>query len=330
MSLVPNKLEKGDKIRIIAPSRSLSLLSQETIDIAVKHLQNLGLQVEFSQNAKEMDDFQSSSVDLRLQDLHDAFEDPNIKGILTVIGGFNSNQLLKYINYDLIKKNPKIFCGFSDITALSNAIYAKTGLITYSGMHFSSFGILKEDEFSRDYFSQCLMQEDEFVLKPSLEWSNDEWWLDQNNRTFIKNDGYKIINSGLVSQISGKILGGNLSTLCLLFGTEFAPSFEDDTVLFIEECSEETVPSIDRLLQSVIQQPNFKNVKALCIGRFEKATKMTDELLEKIIKSKKELENIPVISNLDFGHTSPMITFPIGGTCKIDLKPTLQITITKH
>lgn len=328
--LIPNKLQKGDKIKIIAPARSLSLLSQETVNIAVENLHNLGLDVEFSKNSKEMNVFQSSPVDLRLQDLHDAFEDPNIKGILTVIGGFNSNQLLKHINYDLIKKNPKILCGFSDITALSNAIYAKTGLITYSGMHFSSFGILKENEFSINYFCKCLMQEGEFCLKPSSKWSNDEWWFDQNDRTFIKNVGYKIINQGLKDKIRGKILGGNLSAFCVLLGTEFAPSFEENTILFIEECSEQSISFFDRLLQSIIHQPNFKNVKALCIGRFEKETKMTDELLEKIIKSKAELNNIAIISNMDFGHTSPMITFPIGGLCEIEIKPNLKIKVTEH
>ena len=328
--IITNKLKKGDTVKVIAPSRSLSLLSEETINIALNHLRELGLQVEFSQNAREIDVFQSSTVDSRLHDLHDAFKDPNIKGILTVIGGFNCNQLLKYVDYDLIKNNPKILCGFSDITALANAIYAKIGVITYSGMHFSSFGIQKENEFSRDYFYNCLMQEEEFCLKPSSDWSNDEWWCDQDNRTFIPNEGFKIINRGVEDKVCGKILGGNLSSFSILQGTEFAPPFEDNTVLFIEECSEQSIQFFDRLLESIIQQPNFKKVKALCLGRFEKATKMTDDLLEKIIKSKSELNDITVICNMDFGHTSPMITFPIGGTCEIKTEPDLQITIRKH
>jgi muramoyltetrapeptide carboxypeptidase len=328
--ITPKKLQKGDKIKIIAPARSLSLLSEETIHTAVEKLRNLGLEVEFSQNSQEIDAFQSSAIQSRLDDLHNAFKDSTIKGILTVIGGFNSNQLLKHIDYDLIQKNPKILCGFSDITALSNAIYAKTGVITYSGMHFSSFGIVKENEFSIDYFCKCLMQEDKFYLQPSLNWSNDEWWFDQENRTFIENEGFKIINRGVKNNICGKILGGNLSTFSLLQGTEFAPQFEENTILFIEECSEQNIAQFDRLLQSIIHQNHFNKVQALGIGRFEKETQMTTQLLEQIIKSKKELQHITVIANMDFGHTSPMITFPIGGTCEITLEPELEIKITKH
>ena len=99
-------------------------------------------------------DYMCASRDARVEDLNEAFRDENVKAILTVIGGFNSNQLLDYIDYEAIKNNPKIFCGFSDITALSNAIYAKTGVVTYSGPHYSSFGMLKGFEYSLEYFKK--------------------------------------------------------------------------------------------------------------------------------------------------------------------------------
>ena len=127
--MIPPKLQPGDEIRVIAPARSLGIISPENREIATKRLEELGFTVSFSDHVEEQDEFDSSSLQSRIADLHAAFEDKNVKGMFTVIGGFNSNQLLKYIDYDLIKKNPKILCGYSDITALSNAIYAKTGMV---------------------------------------------------------------------------------------------------------------------------------------------------------------------------------------------------------
>lgn len=112
----------------------------------------MGFQVTFSKHAEELDRFASSSISSRVQDLHRAFRDPNVKAILTTLGGYNSNGLLKHLDYDLIRKNPKFFCGYSDITALNNAIYTKTRLVTYSGPHFSSFGMEKGLEYTNDYF----------------------------------------------------------------------------------------------------------------------------------------------------------------------------------
>lgn len=130
--IIPKKLQAGDEIRIIAPARSLSLLSEEHIDLAKEKLEKQGFKVSFSKNCREKDIFMSSSIQSRVEDLHDAFKDINVKAIFTVIGGFNSNQILKYLDYNLIRNNPKILCGYSDITALANAITAKTEMVSYS------------------------------------------------------------------------------------------------------------------------------------------------------------------------------------------------------
>ena len=112
MKLIANKLKSGDEVRVIAPSGSLKIIAEENIDHAVRSIEALGLKVTFGKNVNEVDIMGSSSIASRVEDLHEAFADKNIKAILTVIGGFNSNQLLSYLDYDLIKKNPKIFCGF--------------------------------------------------------------------------------------------------------------------------------------------------------------------------------------------------------------------------
>ncbi|MBM4177702.1 LD-carboxypeptidase, partial [Candidatus Gribaldobacteria bacterium] len=215
-NIYPTKLKAGDEVRVIAPSRSLALLSEETKQIANERFLSLGLKLSFGKHVKELDDFRSSSIESRIEDLHNAFSDKNVKAISTVIGGFNANQLLKYIDWDLIKNNPKIFCGFSDITALNNAIFTKTKLVSYSGPHYSTFGQQLYFDYTFEYFKKCLMFDDKFCLKPSNSWTDDLWYLNQKERKPIKNDGWLIINEG---EAQGTIIGANLCTFNLLQGT---------------------------------------------------------------------------------------------------------------
>lgn len=313
--MIPAKLKKGDGVRVIAPSRSLSLsfINEELKEIAKKRFQELGLKLSFGKYVEEMDDFSSTSIEHRLEDLHEAFADPDVKMVITVIGGFNSNQLLRYIDYELIRANPKIFCGYSDITALSNAIYAQTGLVTYSGPHFFSFGDKRGFDSTLDYFKKCLFSDEPFEIKPSEKWSDDLWSGKQDERIFMDNEGFWPINEG---EAEGTIIGGNQCTLNLLHGTEFMPSL-NGSILFLEEDYEAHFVTIDRDLQSIIHQSAFDGVRGIVFGRFQQKTEMTRNLLTQIVKSKKELKNIPVLANLDFGHTYPMITFPVGGSVRL-------------
>ena len=313
-TIIPPKLKQGEKIRVIAPSFSFSIISIENRKIAKERFNDLGLEVTFGENIEETDLFKSSSVISRINDLHQAFADPEVKAIMTVIGGYNSNQLLQYIDWNLIKKNPKIFCGFSDITVLQNAILSKTGLVTYSGPHYSSFAEQRNFEYTEEYFIKCLMSNEAFSLSPSPTWSDDLWYKNQGQRNLLKNNGWRVINKG---KAEGTIIGGNLCSLNLLQGTEYFPSLVD-SILFIEDDLSTNPLTFDRDLQSLIQQNSFSGVRGLVIGRFQKQSKMEDRLLDQIITTKKELVKIPVISNVDFGHTQPIITFPIGGKAILD------------
>lgn len=325
--IFPKKLQAGDIIGVIAPARSLSGLGKEITQIAINTLQSLGLEVVFAKNVYEKDIFNSSSVASRVEDLHWAFSDPNIDGILTVIGGFNCNQLFSSIDWDLIRNNPKPLCGFSDITALGNAIYAKTRLVTYSGPHFSTFGQKKGNKYTVEYFKKCLMSEDSFVIGSSSHWSDDAWYKDQDNRKFIKNDGFYGLNDG---KVTGHIIGGNQCTLNLLQGTEYMPSL-DGAILFLEDDYEAHAATFDRDLQSLIHLPEFAGVKGIAIGRFQPVSEMTKERLKQIIDTKPELKNLPVVVDVDFGHTDPRITFPIGGMCSIEVSGReAKIEITQH
>ena len=318
--MIPNKLNSGDEVRIIAPSRTMAIIGKDCLEIAAKRFEELGLKVTFGKYVMETDpDYMCATIEHRIEDLNEAFRDKNVKAILTIIGGFNSNQLLDYIDYEAIKENPKIFCGFSDITALSNAIHAKTGLVTYSGPHYSTFGMLKGFEYTLEYFKKIFFEENEFEIVSSPEWSDDPWYIDQENRYFEKNNGMFVINEG---KAEGNIVGGNLCTLNLLQGTEYMPNIENK-ILFIED-DEQAGPiflmEFDRNLQSLMHLPEFKSVKGIVCGRAQKGSVMTNEKWIKIFKNKPELKHIPIIAGADFGHTNPMFTIPVGGYARLEAK----------
>jgi muramoyltetrapeptide carboxypeptidase LdcA involved in peptidoglycan recycling len=329
--MFPNKLKTGDEIRVVAPAKSMGVVSADNKAHAIKVLSSLGLKVTFGKHVDEIDVMQSSSIASRVSDIHDAFADPNVKGILTVLGGYNSNQLLSYLDYDLIKQNPKIICGFSDITALVNAIHAKTGLVTYSGVHFSSFAMQKGFEYSLAYFKKIFFETAPIDLVGSKEWTDDAWFLDQENRTFKPNPGFQVFNPG---SAEGRIVGGHIGTFRLLQGTPYMPSW-DNSIMFLEDIymGSSTAPDeFDRRLQSLIHAPDFHNVKALVIGRFEAKFGMTPEKLQHILSTKAELKQLPIITNVDLGHTTPIFTFPIGGMCSLDARVdgTVSLRIQQH
>jgi len=327
VKIYPDKLQKGDEVRVVAPSNSFSIISEQNREIAKRRFEEMGLSVSFGKHIEEMDEFGSSSIESRLADLHEAFTDKHVKVVATVIGGFNCNQLISHLDYDLILKNPKILIGYSDTTALQNAIFAKTGVVTYSAPAYSTFAQEGHFEYTMESFKQCLFSEEAYDISTSESWTDDHWYENQNNRTLIPNEGWLVVNEG---NAEGTLIGGNLCTLNLLQGTEFMPSLKD-TILFLEDDEESRDVLFDRDLQSLIHQTDFAGVRGIVVGRFQKASGMTNEKLLKILKTKKELKNIPIVANVDFGHTSPIITFPIGGDVKIEIKEgASSITIEKH
>jgi muramoyltetrapeptide carboxypeptidase len=311
--MIAAKLRPGDEVSIVSPAISLGFIPEDQRRIARDRLEGLGLRCSFSTNAEVLDRFDSSPVEARVSDLHESFADPGVKGMLTTLGGYNSNGLLQYLDYDLIRDNPKVFCGFSDITALGTAIHARTGLVTYSGPHFSTFGMKRGIEYTLEYFERCVMREEPFEVPPADHWSDDPWYEDQENRDLVPNPGYEVIHEG---EAEGKLLGGHLGTLCLLFGTSFMPDLAG-SVLLLEDDEEALPHHFDRELQSLIHQPGFEGVRGIVFGRFQRASNMDLDTLTAIVESKRELDGMPVVANASFGHTTPEFTFPIGGSGRL-------------
>lgn len=314
------RLKKGDHIRVVSPSSSIERIGGVEANVAAKEkLEALGFRLSFSEHYFENDIFDSAPIASRVADLEAAFANETVDAILTTIGGFNCNELLPYLDFDLIAQNPKIFCGYSDTTALLNAIYAKTGIQTYMGPSYSSFKMREGQNYQTQAWLNAVTQ-DSFTLEPSEEWSSDAWYIPDAPRTFFPTD-WKVYNPG---QASGVAIGGNLSTFALLHGTEFAPK-PDKYILFLEEAEEDHYVEFTRHFAALLQV--YPNPQAVLIGRFPKETEMTEEILLAILEKHPIFKQIPVLYDLDFAHTQPLFTITIGGQVEIDTK-TFSITFS--
>ena len=305
------KLKKGDHIRVVSPSSSIEHIGGFEANLVAKEkLEELGFDLSFSSNYFEHDLFDSASIASRVEDLHEAFLDSSVDAILATIGGFNCNELLPYLDYDLIAQNPKIFCGYSDTTALLNAIYAKTGMQTYMGPSYSSFKMKEGQEYQSQSWLNAVTQDD-YDLVPSKEWSSDPWYDPTKPRHFMPTE-WKVYNAG---SASGTIIGGNLSTFSLLRGTPYAPQAEN-YILFVEEAEGYPPEHFLRELAALLQA--YPNPQAVIIGRFPKECEMTEEILLAILDKHLLLKTIPVLYDLDFAHTQPLFTITIGGQVTLD------------
>jgi muramoyltetrapeptide carboxypeptidase LdcA involved in peptidoglycan recycling len=322
--VTPPALKKGDMLRIIAPTGGIEFLADSTISHAIYCLEKIGFKVSFAEHCKEAFEFNTASINNRLDDLHSAFKDDSVHGILSLIGGLNSIQLVSKIDYDLIKKNPKFFCGYSDITAVQNAITARSNIITYSGPHFQTFGIKHGNEFTVEHFLSIATGKPSAEFPVAPRWTDDKWYRDQENRTYTDNEGPYVISEG---KAAGHIVGGNLSTLLLLSGTPYMPDFSD-IILIAEEDRAVTFDMFDRMLESFLLAYGSR-VRGIMIGRFQGASEVSKNDLQSILKTRPYLSRMPIIADMDFGHTNPMITLPIGASITIDTSQAHKIRLGK-
>ncbi|MEU8324066.1 S66 peptidase family protein [Nonomuraea sp. NPDC048881] len=323
----PPKLKAGDVVRVVAPacSRAMVMEHDHTAHIDARFAE-LGLTLTYGRHVDERDAFHSSSVASRVADLHDAFADPSVAAILTVIGGYNCNELLPHLDWELIRANPKILCGYSDITALQNAVLARAGLVTYSGPHWSTFGMRDHFEQTLEWFTAVLFGDAPVELGASKYWTDDPWFLDQDGREPMPNEGWWPLRPGAAE---GRVVGGNLCTLNLLQGTPYMPSL-DDALLIVEDDLESHPAIFARNLTSLLQLPGAETVRGLVIGRFQQASRMTRDLLEQIVETQPGLRDVPVLANVDVGHTNPLATFPVGGRARLTVGPEPSLTLTSH
>lgn len=293
----PKKLKKGDLIGIINPASPVT--DPVRINRSVEYFEKLGYRVETGKNLGKQKGYLAGSDEERLEDLHSMFENSEIKAIFCARGGYGSGRILNKINYKLIRQNPKIFVGYSDITALHLAFYSQAGLVTFSGPmpavdFYDSVSPFTEENFWRQVTSDKPMGR---ILNPGKE---EFIFLSQG-----KNEG--------------KIIGGNLSVLISILGSEYFPDF-NDSVLLLEDLNEPPY-KIDRMLNQLKLAGVLNRTKGILLGSFkncveEDPAKPSFQLHEVLGNYFRDLKK-PVVYNLKHGHLKDNITIPFGLTCKI-------------
>lgn len=299
--MIPEKLKKGDTIGVIAPSNSIDIDDNEFIEKSSKLFEDLGFKIKLGEFVYSHSLGYSASPLEKAQDINNMFADPNVKAIFIVKGGENSNTTFDYIDYELIKNNPKIICGFSDSTYITNVITEKTGLVTFSGATFKSL-----TSWETDYgFKEVIKR---FVNK-SLDLGTPE-------------DEFKTLVEGIAS---GKLIGGNLSLTTQMVCGKYALDFTDK-ILFIEELGFETSPErISSYLYFMKQNGIFDKIKGLWIGNYEHPSGYS---LEKIVlDTLGDSIDFPIIKSNNFGHVDKKTVIPIGTTAKIDTSSDKKIVL---
>lgn len=291
-------MNKVNEIRIIAPSASAQTFMDSPKYVrrfqeAQKVLSQFCNLLSFSKNAFEINKNNSSLITSRIDDLHSAFEDKNVDAIFCARGGYNCNELLQYIDWDIIRHNPKVFMGFSDITVLCNAIYQMCGIPTFLGYNFIDYG--------RDSLSPRVISNTKNIMEYKT--------VDVSSEDAI------IVNHG---DAEGICIGGNLSSFMLLKGTQYMPRVQD-AVLLLESDSYlagDADKFFIRNLYSLLQDDLLKNIRGIIIGQFEEEDHINLSKFKQDIQSIAELKNIPIIANIRFSHKYPSEVFKIGSKIK--------------
>jgi len=316
--IIPAKLKKGDNIGIISPSLGGAGIFPHRYEKAVESLNKIGLNVKPAKNSLKSSGYVSSSIQDRVDDIHEMFSDPSVSAIICSIGGNHSNQLLHYLDYDLIAKNPKPFIGYSDITVLHYALLKFANLQTFYGpCLITQFGEYPNVlDFTLDHFVKALFDREIGTITPSKFYTDEllDWTLklDQSRaRTMTINKGYEWANPGYAK---GKIIGGCLGSLNHLLGTKYW--IDPTNMIFFLDIPESEpgmgmkIPDVDAYLTDLDNCGVFSVISGLIVGRLYGYTEDEKQLVKSIIRRFIQDKPYPVLFDVDLGHTDPMITIP--------------------
>lgn len=328
--ILPPRLQKGQKIGVIAPADPVhGVLPKEQIDKAYSYLKERGFDVVEGKSMGILSHHTAGTVEDRISDIHDFVRREDIGCIMAFWGGFNTNQILDSLDYELIANNPKIFIGFSDITALTIAITEKTGLITFSGPGVISFAKPDPFQYTWDQFEKMCIDPEEMIEVPQSDtFADDLYFLreDSDHRIIQNNEGIKIFKGGLATS---EVVAGNLQTLLVLLGTSYFPDMKGK-ILFIEEDETATPALVDRFLTHCKQLGIFDVISGVAFGRFMTASGFSmEDPFETLLVQYFSNVTYPVIYNADFGHTDPLFTIPHGGEVTIDAEKESRITFRR-
>lgn len=317
----PPKLNSGDVVGIAAPALPLSPALENYFKRGLEGISRLGLQVRVAENALLYREHLAIPAQKRADDLNSLFADPEIKAIICIAGGSNANALLPLLDWRAIEHHPKIFMGYSDITCLLMGIYARTGMVTFHGpMILNGFSEFPELlPYTREQMEKVIFKAAPAgALKPPAEWTTD-FPKEDSLRQMKPNPGWRWLRPG---KAQGWLIGGNLLAMRTLPGTQFWPSFRD-AIFFFEEVklgkpAHGVLYMVDRSLAHLKMLGVFDEISGLVVGKINDLFEEEERLFEQLIVEYTEFYDFPILTQVDFGHTDPRLTLPIGVRASLD------------
>ena len=282
---VPARIKPGDTIGIVAPAGPFD---RQTFFRGARIIEDMGFQIFIPPGLFEKNRYLAGSDSHRVQFVNQLFADTSVDAIICARGGYGSMRILPMLDYDAIQNNPKVFIGFSDITILLSVLFTRCNLVTFHGPVVTSLADASE-ETKHSFFSNI-------TSDSSLE---------------IMLSGGRTIKSGMAA---GEVCGGNLTMLCHLVGTPFAPDFKDK-ILFLEDRGEAPY-RIDRMLVHMELAGCFEGLSGIILGAFDECGPIEDVI--KIIVELFDKHPLPILAGLDAGHGSHNLTIPLGIEATLD------------
>lgn len=314
------KLHRGDTIGVFSPSSPATAFAKKRYERAKAFMRDKGFRIKEGKLTGMSDGYRSGSIAERADEFNELLHDPEVTCVMSAIGGANSNSILPYIDYEYFKAHPKVVIGYSDVTAILLAIYAKTGISTYYGpamvASFGEFPPFVENTY--DYFEDVLVKD--LVLPYSFrtpeEWT-DEYlpWEDQERGKKGSANRLVTVNGGIAT---GRLIGGNLNTMQGIWNTEFMPTIQSGDILLIEDSLKDAA-TIERSFALLKCSGVFDRIGGLILGKHEKFDSLgTGRKPYEILNEVMGDVEFPVLAEFDCCHTHPMLTVPIGSQVQLD------------
>jgi len=320
----PPRVRPGDTVAIVSPAFGALGAWPHRADRATRYLEeSLGLNVRVMPNARRSEGWASAPPEARAADLHDAFLDEDVTVVLVGIGGNHANQLLPLLDYDLIRARPKVFQGFSDITVLHWALAKHAGLSTFHGPALvSELGEFPDVLPHTDrYLRAAWFGDAAIVYEPADVWTDE--FLDWDTKADLvrprelrRSEGWVTIREGAAS---GPLLGGCLETICWHLKGSSAWLEPKGAICFLELSEERPSPAyVDSYLTDLEQLGFFATATGLVFGRPCGYTPTDTDALWDVVARRTERSGLPVLANVEIGHTDPMLTLPLGALAELD------------
>ena len=320
--ILPNRLTRGDTIGVFSPSYPASADWQDGTSYCIAFLQEKGFQIKRGALTGKRDFYRSGTIQERASELNELIAAPEVKAIMAVSGGCDSNALLPYIDYERLRANPKIVIGFSDVTAILMAIYVKTGIVTYYGPNLACFDRktpMCDDAYA--YMNRILCQEPHVpCLLPTPErWTEDYIDADEEYDYTTYTNDLVTLNRGVAE---GRLIGGNLDTMLGILPSPYMPEIGQGDILLIEDKNLDA-ETLERAFSTLKISGIFDKIGGLIVGKHidfddrgtgRKHYEILQEVMGEVL--------FPILAEFDCSHAMPMLTVPIG--CRVRLDATAK------